>query len=533
MSDIEKQEIDIKENSNQSRQYEEYQRGLKNLTNSFETLRMRRCFDLIRKTRRKGLAVKEIKTANMNRDMFNYILKRKQLQLSELRSKSPFRGGNKSRYGDDLHSRAGKRAFIGARGKSRKFRKWGKGDKAGETGGWGQSGNERNGKFANGGGGEGTGKFRNRSAMDKTKNGNGGIEGNGGGAYRNKSTNYKTRNGANSNEYDDGEMNNVNWNKFKTEGQHDNQNNDYAYEDGDNFNQRPGYQNFRKNINKLNNRENNGGDNNDFISFTKNESTYNRKNPLGGWHWEKRKLDLIKQYPNLNEQEIMNLLKNEFALRILNNIFDKKEHRNKSSTMNRLSRFLGKHKRDKITLMFLESILKNIKDKNQRSFFNQLRPKTKNSKSKTTNAKTKTVTVTKTVVRTIDRKIKQNHPDKYILLLLDQIRKDKLRNAIQMMKVTSLFKKLKSQPGGMLTIEHIQNVKRGVTDGISLDSKLIAVLLDKIISYNQRKQKRQAMDSLKDLDMEARKVIYGKVSKIKDTKSVSGKNHPMFRYLFN
>lgn len=613
MSDKEEVNITVTTNQLSSSKVSQYQRGLNRFIKIYRKLELSVTFDSIWKLqKKKSISTQKLKSANMNRNMFNYILKRKQLQLSELRSKSPFRGGNKSRYGDELHSRAGKRAYMKSRGKSRKFRKWGKGDKQGQSEGWGQGeagGRFRN-KSANNGGNGGTndqqgrsmtgggGMYRNKSSKIQNRREDGGgmnnisgeengggmnnISGEGrserkfnnsgqnegagnygnnnmnsnnkGGQYNNVNQNNKGGQNNNDNNqnlnqdqqnknlnlgerYSDYPQNNENGfyydkngnkqigNQYNSEGQQNfgNGKNRFKKNKGDdNFNQGTGYDNFRNNINKLNNRDNNEN-NNDYISFTKNESEYYRKEPLSHWIWEKRKKELQRKFPNLNNDEILKMLKREFGLKLLRNVFHNKNQKNKSHIFNRLTRFLGKNKRDKITFMYLESVLRNMKNKNLRSLFSKFR--TKNSKTKTN----KTIKIEKKVVRTISKKIKETQPDKYIILLLDSIRKDKLRKAFQNIRLTSLFKKLKSQPGGMYTIEHIQEVKRGILDGQDLNYKLMAVILDKIMAFNQRRHKHLAINEMKDLDLDSTKVLYPRVSKIKNNKSISGKHHPMFK----
>ena len=314
------------------------------------------------------------------------------------------------------------------------------------------------------------------------------------------------------------------WNRYKTEGEMGPE--DMRRKNGgdkdENFDQKRGYEIFRNNIDKLNQRENQPGQGGDQISFTINQSVMNKGKPMQGFFWEKRKKDLQAEFPGLSEDEILKLLKREFGLRLLKNMFQNKINRQRAFVVNKLTRSLGRNKRDKITLMLLTNILRDIQSRNMRALFAKFRPKVKV-------VQTKVVHVSKRVERQIETKIKETQPDKYLALLLNEINKDSLRKAFQLVRLTNLFKKLRGKPGGRFTIEHIQQVKRDVSQGARLDLKLMLVLLDKIVEYNKRKHKRQTMDNLKEIDLAATKALYGKVSKIKDGRVLSNKHHPMFR----
>ena len=240
---------------------------------------------------------------------------------------------------------------------------------------------------------------------------------------------------------------------------------------------------------------------------------------LSDWMWQKRMQELKREFPELSDQQILALLRKEFGFRLLRNLVKNNQDRKKTSALNKLSRVLGRRKRDRITLMYLDSLLRNLRDRNLRSLFARFRPKTKGDQ----------VTKTRVITRTVERVVREKQPLKYLQFVLEDLRKKKMKEAFNDIQVTNLFKKLKGQPGNLYTIEHIQQVKRDMSDGSKLHVKLMLILLDKIVGYNQRKSTRQAMDSIKDLDYEKRKVLFGKVTRVKDNKSVSGKHHPLYK----
>ena len=321
---------------------------------------------------------------------------------------------------------------------------------------------------------------------------------------------------------------------------------------------------------------------------THNEPQNNSQMTRNMIFWQNKLKEFEVRFPNLKEEEFQNLILIENGLNKLKSVKRFHDYKNLEQAMNRLSRLLGRRKRDKITIMFLERLLKEAKEKNLRVLFglfkrqilkrnpteeilsqeghkvpgqdfeiisnfnlhnisenksnrilndksdqiSNLEPYTHQNvkpsvvKNKVINTNT---TTTKHIVKNIERIKLIKSPDKYLIVMLDALDKKKRSQAFNTIKLVSLFKKIKASPGSLNTIQHIQGIQRNKEDNEFMRTELILIILDKILEYRKRINTRNSFDQLKANSQGKFKAIYGRVSKIKNNKSLSQRNHKMNR----
>jgi hypothetical protein len=118
-------------------------------------------------------------------------------------------------------------------------------------------------------------------------------------------------------------------------------------------------------------------------------------------------------------------------------------------------------------------------------------------------------------INDLKRSILRRNPAKFLCHILKNIFRKKQKQIFEYIKLLLMLKRLqKPTMGGEMT-KSVINLRKKVNKEKELSIKLLAIIVDRIMTYRIRETKRDTMNTLKDKEIKIFKVLFGNVKSVK------------------